>query len=70
MIKTTRGCWVVRKTKFYPGNQAPFFNLREECLARGNPNPLQLKKWQNAVASSGRYAYERRMPGWDVQAGE
>jgi len=69
-IKTEVGYWLVRKTVAYLGNQAEFFNLREDCLKRGNPTELQVKKWRHATALSGRYAFERRMPGWDVQAGE
>jgi hypothetical protein len=62
--------WLVRKAKFYPGNKAEFFNLRKDCFDRVNPTYAQFIQWRHAIASSGRYAYERRMPGWDVQAGE
>jgi hypothetical protein len=70
VIKTERGYWLVRKAKFYPGNQAPFFDLREECLKRPTPADMQMIRWRHALAASGRIPYERRMPGWDVQAGE
>jgi hypothetical protein len=69
-IKAGDGYWLVRKGQFYPGNKAEFFDLRDECFRRPNPTYRQLIQWRHAMASSGRYVFERRMPGWDVQAGE
>lgn len=69
-IKTQFGYWLVRKAKFFPGNEAPFFQLQEKCLEMPTVDDKLLLKWRHAVASSGRYAFERRMPGWDCMAGE
>jgi foldase protein PrsA len=69
-IKTDTGYWLVRKAKSYLGNQAQFFDLRDECLKRRNPSDELMIKWRHALAGSGRLKFERRMPGWDVQAGE
>ena len=70
-IKVETGYWVVRKAKFFPRNEAPFFQLQDQCLQKmPNPSDELMLKWRHAVASSGLYTYERRMPGWDCQAGE
>lgn len=69
VIKADDGFWVVRKTHEQLANEAPFYDLREECIKGADVTNSMLKRWRHAVGSSGRYAFERRMPGWDVKAG-
>jgi parvulin-like peptidyl-prolyl isomerase len=69
-IEVPHGFWIVRKAAYYPRNEAQFFKLQDRCLKMPNPDDKLMLKWRHAVASGGLYTYERRMPGWDCQAGE
>lgn len=67
-IRTEHGWWLVLRGRTVLANEAPFYDLREQLLARPNVDNNRFKAWRNAVANSGRYAFERRMPGWDCAA--
>lgn len=58
------------KSNSNPVNEAAFALQRDDCLRAPNVDANMFERWRNAVASSGRYAYERRMPGWDCEADE
>lgn len=70
VIKVDNGFWVIRKKHEQLANEAPFFDQRQKCIEGDDPNNRLLLKWRNAVHASGRYTFERRMPGIDVRAGE
>ncbi len=69
-VKTEHAWWIVLRKVTVLANQAPFYDLREELLKRPNVDSNRFQAWRNAVASGGRYAYERRMPGWDCAANQ
>ena len=69
-IKTTRGYWILMKSEEFVATEAPFFDQRSTCIAMDNVDDIVANRWRHAIAASGRYAYERRMPGLDCQAGE
>ncbi len=58
------------KSNSNPVNEAAFALQRDDCLKAPNIDANMFERWRNAVASSGRYVYERRMPGWDCEADE
>ncbi|MCC7509781.1 MAG: peptidylprolyl isomerase [Planctomycetes bacterium] len=69
-VETQHGWWLVVRKEGQLGNEAPFWDLRETLLKRPNVSQNRFQAWRNAVAASGRYAYERRMPGWDCAANQ
>lgn len=69
-FQTERGWWIVKRVCSNLVNERAFYDMRELLLAKPNVNDNMLLKWRSALASSGRYVYERRMPGWDCRADE
>jgi foldase protein PrsA len=67
-IKTEQGWWIVQRRATVLANEAPFYELRESLIGMPNVDNNRFQAWRNAVASSGRYKYERRVPGWDCAA--
>jgi parvulin-like peptidyl-prolyl isomerase len=67
-VRTDNGWWIVRRTNTVLSNEAPFHAMREDMIAGPNVTPNRFIAWRHALASSGRYAYEERMPGVDVEA--
>ncbi len=67
-VRTEHGWWIVSRKATVLANEAPFYELRDELLRKPNVDTNRFQAWRNAVASSGRYAYERRVPGWDCAA--
>ncbi|MCA8914002.1 MAG: peptidylprolyl isomerase [Planctomycetes bacterium] len=70
IIPTEFGFWVVKKTGEFPANEAPFFDQRPSCIGAADPTDSLYQKWKNSTLASKRYTFERRMPGWDCQAGQ
>lgn len=70
VIEAEDGFWVVRKAHEQLANEAPFYDLRPECISGADVTNSMLQRWRNVMGNSGRYVYEQRMPGWDVKAGE
>lgn len=68
IIEVEHGFWIVRRAENRLANEADFHDLRDEIMKKKSPSPGEVRKWRSAIANSGRYAYERRMPGWDTQA--
>ncbi|MBX3461168.1 MAG: peptidylprolyl isomerase [Planctomycetes bacterium] len=69
-IETREGWWIVLRGEGRLPNEAAIWDVRDELLKRPNVDRNRFQAWRNALAASGRYAYERRMPGWDVAANE
>lgn len=69
-IETREGFWVVLRGPGRLANEAAIWDLRDEMLKRPNVDRNRFQAWRNALAAAGRYAYERRMPGWDVAANQ
>ena len=70
VIKTTRGFWIIKHGTDYPANEAEFYDMRPDCLNAPTPSDSLFLKWLNSTLASDRYTFERRMPGWDCQAGQ
>ncbi|MCB9894015.1 MAG: peptidylprolyl isomerase [Planctomycetes bacterium] len=70
IIAVDFGFWIVKKTGEYPANEAPFFDQRPSCLDAPDPTDSLYMKWKNSTLAGERYTFERRMPGWDCQAGQ
>lgn len=70
VIAVDNGFWVIRKKHEQLANEAPFFDQRQKCLEGKDPDSRLLMKWLSSMQAEGRYAFERRMPGVDVKAGE
>lgn len=49
-------------------NEAKFIDQRDDLLKAANVSDELFERWRSAVAGSGRYAYEERVPGRDVEA--
>lgn len=64
-IQTPRGWWLIRKSKEWLANEQPLYEQREALMDAANIDDNRLQAWQNAVSTSKRYAYERRLPGLD-----
>ncbi len=69
-VKTDFGWVVVKRRNTVLANKAEFFNMRTECIKSANIDDNRLQAWKNAVVGTGRYSYERRMPGWDTEANQ
>lgn len=67
-VRTEHGWWLVLRRRTVLANEAPFYDLREQLISRTNVDNNRFQAWRNATAASGRYVFERRMPGWDVGA--
>jgi hypothetical protein len=70
VIEVSDGFWIVRRKSSIRANLASFPEHRESLLHQPNVDANRFRAWQKAVSAGGRYAFERRMPGWDVRADE
>ena len=68
LIPVGDGWWLLQRRATYVPNKAAFFDVREELLAKPNVDQRRIDRWRFAMASSERYAWERRMPGLDCIA--
>lgn len=68
IIQTYRGFWIVKRARNYPANKAEFYDRRDELFRKPNVDTNLMRKWRQAMAASGRYTFERRVPGWDCEA--
>ena len=68
LIAVGDGWWLLQRRATYVPNKAAFFDVREELLAKPNVDQRRIDRWRFAMASSERYAWERRMPGLDCIA--
>ncbi|MBE7491361.1 MAG: peptidylprolyl isomerase [Planctomycetes bacterium] len=72
IIQDGKSWFIVRRlaTNRRIPNEARFVDQREDCLAAPNVSDALFERWRNAVANSGLYAYEERLPGRNAQADE
>lgn len=68
LISVGDGWWLIQRRATYAPNKAEFFDLREGLLAKPNIDQRRIDRWRFAMAASGRYAWERRLPGLDCIA--
>jgi len=69
-VATSDGWWVIRRVNTILANEANFWDVRDQLLAGPQVTDNRFMAWRHALASSGRYAFERRMPGMDCRADE